>query len=102
MAEFRYRWARIGDINAFFGLMLDNMSDLVIMAGILIGVFGFPKEIPKEQITKELLEQFETGVKSSETPEAKKRQDNQIARAVDLLKGIKVYERKEKINAALN
>ncbi len=45
MAEFRYRWARIGDINAFFGLMLDNMSDLVIMAGILIGVFGFPKEI---------------------------------------------------------
>ncbi len=35
----------MGDINAFFGLMLDNMSDLVIMAGILIGVFGFPQEI---------------------------------------------------------
>jgi AGZA family xanthine/uracil permease-like MFS transporter len=45
MAGFRYRWAGIGDINAFFGLMLDNMSDLVIMAGILIGVFGFPQEI---------------------------------------------------------
>lgn len=45
MAESRYRWARVGDINAFFGLMLDNMSDLVIMAGILIGVFGFPREI---------------------------------------------------------
>jgi len=26
------RWAQPGDINAFFGLMLDNMSDLVIMA----------------------------------------------------------------------
>jgi AGZA family xanthine/uracil permease-like MFS transporter len=45
MRGLRYRWARIGDINAFFGLMLDNMSDLVIMAGILIGVFGFPQEI---------------------------------------------------------
>ncbi len=45
MTGFRYRWARVGDINAFFGLMLDNMSDLVIMAGILIGVFGFPEEI---------------------------------------------------------
>jgi AGZA family xanthine/uracil permease-like MFS transporter len=45
MTGFRYRWARVGDINAFFGLMLDNMSDLVIMAGILIGVFGFPEDI---------------------------------------------------------
>jgi len=45
MASVRYHWARIGDINAFFGLMLDNMSDLVIMAGILIGVFQFPREI---------------------------------------------------------
>jgi len=35
----------VGDINAFFGLMLDNMSDLVIMAGILTGVFGMPKEL---------------------------------------------------------
>jgi len=40
-----YRWARPGDINAFFGLMGDNMSDLVIMAGILIGVFNFPPEL---------------------------------------------------------
>ncbi len=45
MTHPHYRWFRIGDINAFFGLMLDNMSDLVIMAGILTGVFGFPKEI---------------------------------------------------------
>lgn len=34
-----------GDINAFFGLMLDNMSDLVIMATILTGVFQLPKEL---------------------------------------------------------
>jgi AGZA family xanthine/uracil permease-like MFS transporter len=34
-----------GDINAFFGLMLDNMSDLVIMAAILTGVFGMPREL---------------------------------------------------------
>ena len=30
----RYRIFAIGDLNAFFGLMLDNMSDLVIMAAI--------------------------------------------------------------------
>ncbi|MFQ5586069.1 MAG: MFS transporter [Thermodesulfobacteriota bacterium] len=40
-----YRWARLGDVNAFFGLMGDNMSDLVIMAGILIGVFQFPPDL---------------------------------------------------------
>ena len=40
-----YRWARAGDINAFFGLMLDNMSDLVIMAGILIYAFGMPPDV---------------------------------------------------------
>ena len=34
-----------GDINAFFGLMLDNMSDLVIMAAILTGVFGMPRDL---------------------------------------------------------
>ncbi len=36
---------RSGDVNAFFGLMLDNMTQLIILAGILIGIFGFPKEI---------------------------------------------------------
>jgi AGZA family xanthine/uracil permease-like MFS transporter len=35
----------LGDINAFFGLMLDNMSDLVIMSGVLIGVFGLPRDL---------------------------------------------------------
>ena len=41
----RYRIFAAGDINAFFGLMLDNMSGLVIMATILTTVFQMPKEI---------------------------------------------------------
>lgn len=41
----RYRIWAVGDINAFFGLMLDNMSGLVIMAAILTGAFGMPREI---------------------------------------------------------
>ena len=40
-----YRWARAGDVNAFFGLMLDNMSDLVVMSGILIYGFGIPHDV---------------------------------------------------------
>jgi len=34
-----------GDINAFFGLMLDNVTNLVVLAGILAGIFGYPMEI---------------------------------------------------------
>jgi len=45
MTERRYRWATVGDINAFFGLMLDNVMNLVILAGILIGVFKFPADL---------------------------------------------------------
>jgi adenine/guanine/hypoxanthine permease len=41
----QYRMFAVGDVNAFFGLMLDNMSDLVIMAAILTGVFQMPREI---------------------------------------------------------
>jgi AGZA family xanthine/uracil permease-like MFS transporter len=41
----RYRWAAVGDVNAFFGLMLDNVVNLVILAGILVHVFGFPEEL---------------------------------------------------------
>lgn len=36
-----YRWARPGDINAFFGLMLDNIAGLILMVALLSG-FGFP------------------------------------------------------------
>ena len=40
-----YRLFRPGDLNAFFGLMLDNLTQLVILSGILIGAFGFPQEL---------------------------------------------------------
>lgn len=39
-----YRWARAGDVNAFFGLMIDNVTVMAIMASILIYVFKFPAE----------------------------------------------------------
>jgi len=39
-----YGWARWGDVNAFFGLMLDNIGDMILMAGLLIEVFGFPRD----------------------------------------------------------
>lgn len=41
-ARVRYPWASQGDVNAFFGLMLDNIGDMILMAGLLVGVFGFP------------------------------------------------------------
>jgi AGZA family xanthine/uracil permease-like MFS transporter len=44
LPEQRYRWAQWGDLNAFFGLMLDNVTNLVILTGILVGVFGYPSE----------------------------------------------------------
>jgi AGZA family xanthine/uracil permease-like MFS transporter len=40
-----YRGAAPGDVNAFFGLILDNVVNLAILAGILIGAFGFPADI---------------------------------------------------------
>jgi AGZA family xanthine/uracil permease-like MFS transporter len=39
------RWFTIGDINAFFGLMLDNIVNLAVLSGILVGGFGFPTDI---------------------------------------------------------
>src|SRR5216684_253184 len=40
-----YRWSAWGDLNPFFGLMLDNLTNLVILTGILVGGFQFPAEI---------------------------------------------------------
>ena len=40
-----YRWATSGDINAFFGLMLDNVVNLAVLAGILVAGFGFPAQL---------------------------------------------------------
>jgi AGZA family xanthine/uracil permease-like MFS transporter len=45
MNERRYRWYASGDLNAFFGLMLDNVMNLVILANILVFVFGFPSDV---------------------------------------------------------
>ncbi len=39
----RYAWARPGDVNAFFGLMLDNIGDMILMAALLVGA-GFPAD----------------------------------------------------------
>lgn len=33
-----------GDFNAFFALLLDNVVNLVVFSGILVGVFGFPAD----------------------------------------------------------
>jgi adenine/guanine/hypoxanthine permease len=40
----RYEWATAGDINAFFGLMLDNIGGMILMSGLLVTVFGFPAD----------------------------------------------------------
>jgi AGZA family xanthine/uracil permease-like MFS transporter len=37
-----YAWAGRGDINAFFGLMLDNVGGMILMASLLAEVFGLP------------------------------------------------------------
>ncbi|MCK4683609.1 MAG: permease, partial [Pirellulales bacterium] len=37
-----YRWATSGDLNAFFGLSLDNLAGLVLMVSLLGAAFGFP------------------------------------------------------------
>jgi adenine/guanine/hypoxanthine permease len=39
------RWVAAGDVNGFLGLALDNITNLVITASVLIGVFGFPADL---------------------------------------------------------
>jgi AGZA family xanthine/uracil permease-like MFS transporter len=41
-ADSTYRWATMGDVNAFFGLMLDNLADLVLAVSLLSAIYGFP------------------------------------------------------------
>ena len=38
----RYSWAAWGDVNAFFGLMLDNVANLLLTVSLLSAVFEFP------------------------------------------------------------
>ncbi|RMF42457.1 MAG: permease, partial [Planctomycetota bacterium] len=40
----KYRWAAVGDINAFFGLMLDNVAGLILIVSLLHQSFDFPVE----------------------------------------------------------
>jgi len=40
----RYRWAAPGDVNAFFGLVLDNIAGLVLIVSLLATVFGLPAD----------------------------------------------------------
>lgn len=40
-----YRWARPGDVNAFFGLVLDNLAGLLLLYILLSGRFGFPGDM---------------------------------------------------------
>ncbi len=41
----RPRWYAAGDVNAFFGLALDNLTQLVILSSLLIGFFKFPADL---------------------------------------------------------
>ena len=36
-----YPWIHGGDVNAFFGLMIDNISGMILMTSLLVG-FGMP------------------------------------------------------------
>jgi len=38
----KYQWAQTGDINAFFGLMLDNIAGLVLLVSLLSINYQFP------------------------------------------------------------
>jgi AGZA family xanthine/uracil permease-like MFS transporter len=41
----RPRWFVAGDLNGFFGLVLDNLSILGFISAALIGLFQFPAEV---------------------------------------------------------
>ena len=44
MTTAKYKWAATGDVNAFFGLVLDNIAGLVLLVSLMQGVFNFPVE----------------------------------------------------------
>jgi AGZA family xanthine/uracil permease-like MFS transporter len=39
----RYHWFQAGDVNAFFGLVIDNISGMILMTSLLVG-FGMPRD----------------------------------------------------------
>lgn len=38
----KFRWLVAGDIDGFFGLMVDNLIQLLVLIGLCVGVLGFP------------------------------------------------------------
>ena len=40
-----HRWLVAGDINGFFGLLVDNLAVMGFLATVLIGVFQFPADV---------------------------------------------------------
>ena len=45
MSAQKYQWASAGDVNAFFGLMLDNVANLLLIVSLLAAVFAFPTDV---------------------------------------------------------
>ena len=41
MSSKRYQWMTAGDVNAFFGLIIDNIANLLLLC-TLLAYFGFP------------------------------------------------------------
>ncbi len=50
MSKTRYQWAAPGDVNAFFGLMLDNVANLLLTVSLLAVVFAFPAKFALEHM----------------------------------------------------
>lgn len=46
----RYHWARGGDINAFFGLMLDNVTVMVLLVGLISSSLPVERQAQEGQI----------------------------------------------------
>ena len=53
----RNPWFRAGDANAFFALMFDNVANLVILVAILVGAFGFPRDLVLHRMTPDPAQQ---------------------------------------------
>lgn len=46
----RYHWAAPGDVNAFLGLMLDNVANLLLTVSLLATVFNFPTKFALQNL----------------------------------------------------
>jgi hypothetical protein len=48
-----YRWASSGDLNAFFGLSIDNLAVLVLTVSLLATVFGYPAQFALSHLVQD-------------------------------------------------